>query len=62
MNQANIEDAVKFYRDMTPEGIDHIRALTIEEVVAMKVVLEITAPPAKKKRADAGVPRKKAAG
>ena len=61
MNQQNIIDAVEFYRNMMPEGIDHLRGLTDDEVAALKVVLAITetGKPLRKVRADAGTKRGK---
>jgi hypothetical protein len=45
MNLKNVTDAVAFYRNMTIEGIDHLRGLTDDEVVATKAVIQITESP-----------------
>lgn len=61
MDQAAIAQAVTAYRELRPESIDVFRALDDDEVMALKVCLAVTAPPAKKRRSDAGQTRTKKA-
>ena len=54
MDRAAIEQAVKAYRELTPESVDTFRALSEDEVVALKVCLAVTEP------TKMGRPRKRA--
>ena len=61
VNRENITDALAAFKSGSPSDIvDAISILTDTEKMVVKIIQEITAPPVKARRSDAGVPRKKA--
>ncbi len=63
MNKEKMMAAIQAIRDGSArEILDAVAKLDDGERLCVEMVLELTAPPAKKRRADAGIPRKKAAG
>jgi len=61
ISKEKITAAIEAFKSGTPsEIVDAVGALTDAEKTVVKLVQELTAPPQKKKRSDAGTKRAKA--
>ncbi len=60
INEMNVRQAVQAFHNLLPGSIDVFRALSDEEVIAVKVVLSITEAPKRAPRSDRGQKRKAA--